>query len=34
MEQEINNLKKQLQKQEKLASLGILSAGIALQQDV
>ena len=29
MEQEINNLKKQLQKQEKLASLGILSAGIA-----
>ncbi|SHL04378.1 sensor histidine kinase [Xylanibacter ruminicola] len=29
MEQEINQLKEQLQKQEKLASLGILSAGIA-----
>ena len=29
MEQEIKNLKEQLQKQEKLASLGILSAGIA-----
>ena len=29
MEQEINNLKERLQKQEKLASLGILSAGIA-----
>ena len=29
MEQEINQLREQLQKQEKLASLGILSAGIA-----
>ena len=29
MEEEIKNLKEQLQKQEKLASLGILSAGIA-----
>ena len=29
MEQQINQLKEQLQKQEKLASLGILSAGIA-----
>ena len=29
MEQEINQLKEKLQKQEKLASLGILSAGIA-----
>ena len=27
MEQEINQLREQLQKQEKLASLGILSAG-------
>ena len=29
MEQEISQLREQLQKQEKLASLGILSAGIA-----
>ena len=29
MEEEIKQLKEQLQKQEKLASLGILSAGIA-----
>ena len=29
MEQEINQLKEQLQKQEKMASLGLLSAGIA-----